>query len=650
VSLALPHPAWALRDEEIVEETPGSLVSLHTTLRAGSEEKFQKTVLNDWHREHIGKGVMGPFGGFDMPIHYGSITHEHAAVRGKIGLFDVSHMGIIEIKGPDATQFLNRVTTRRADALREGGCQVCFIFNDEGDLVDETMVFKFRDDHYRLVVNAGHSGGVIQWFGEVKARDEFSGKTIAIQDLRKPSDPKDSRLILALQGPETLATLAGVMDRLDHEAIRDMKPLTHREVTVAGIKLLVSKTGWTGEKGFEFMIHPEDVPTFWSALIGLGIPPIGLGARDSLRLEASLRLSGDDLWGKPKITPTEAGYGDLGFIDWEAPFIGKEPLREKEQASRRRVANLVVTSTEEGKIDLSKPFPSPRFNEETNTGHAVRVRDGGGWKLIGEIRSSGIVSQIWDLGELGNPEKGVRIAAALIDREYAKPGQELQIEYRPGKFIYVRVLPNFLYWNGWGKKADLKKMLRFLREVAEGKVGESLSKEFGGISAGLEETALAKAVTDSSVLGRLKENGFAELKDGYIVDPSRAPTQALLVLQAGVEQPSDLPENARLIRSEETTVGGMLRFLRGLAATGQYNVAFSTAYFDLNEARAVIPAIQPIPGSILLDSGVRISAQEMSAAFLISQRTGTIHIHRIRITQFTSPNWNKPLLYVQIQA
>ncbi len=502
VSSALPYPAWALRDEGVVEKNPAVLVGLEETLEARPGLELQKTVLNQWHREYIGKrvrehlgvGVMGSFGGFDMPIHYGSIVDEHNAVRGNIGLFDVSHMGLVEIKGQGATQFLNRVTTRRAETLRGGACQVCFIFNGEGDLVDETMVFKFAEDHYRLVVNAGHSPAVIKWFEEVKARGEFAGETIAIQDLRAASDPKDSRLILALQGPKTLDVLAGVMNEVDHNAIRDMKPMTHREVTVAGVKVLISKTGWTGEKGFEFMIHPDDVPKFWAALIKLKIPPIGLGARDSLRLEASLRLSGDDFSGKSRITPGEAGYGDLGFIDWNSNFIGKELLHKTEAASNRRVVNLVVTSMEEGKIDLSKAFPSPRFNEETGTGSVVRVKSASGaWEQVGEIRSSGVVSRIWDIGELGSPEKGVRIAAALLDdRAYAKPGQELQIEikYENGKskLIYARVLPRGIYWNGWGKEADLTRMRRFLREVADGKVGEGLSKEFGGIAAGLEET------------------------------------------------------------------------------------------------------------------------------------------------------------------
>jgi len=382
------------------------------------------------------------------------------------------------------------------------------------------MVFKFRDDHYRLVVNAGHSPAVTKWFETVRARDEFAGKTIAIQDLREARNPEDSRLILALQGPETLATLEKVMDVTDHAAIRDMKPLTHREVTVAGVKVLISKTGWTGEKGFEFMIRPEDVIPFWSALIELGIPPIGLGARDSLRLEAGLRLSGDDLWGKPKITPGEAGYGGLGFIDRGSDFIGRESLGKIEGASNRRVVNLVVTSTEEGGIDLTKLFPSPRFDPEKDTGHEVRVRVGDKWEPVGEIRSSGVVSGIWDLGELGSPQKGVRIAAALInDREYAKPGQELQVKYgeveRKGekveKVIYARVLPP-IYWNGWGKQADLTKMRRFLREVADGRVGEGLSTEFGGQfvpeasglpktdgTAGLEDTALAEAMINSSL-------------------------------------------------------------------------------------------------------------------------------------------------------
>ena len=118
MSLALPYPAWALRDAQIAEKNPAVLVGLEEAL----EEQLQRTVLYDWHRAHIGRGVMRPFGGWRMPIHYGSIVREHAAVRGNIGLFDVSHMGIIEIKGRDATQFLNRVTTRRADTLQEGGC------------------------------------------------------------------------------------------------------------------------------------------------------------------------------------------------------------------------------------------------------------------------------------------------------------------------------------------------------------------------------------------------------------------------------------------------------------------------------------------------------------------------------------------------
>jgi len=541
--MVLPSPALALRpmNAGMEEQSPmnaqlqGALSLAASGLEtAAGAALLQTTVLNAWHKTHSGRMV--PFGGFEMPVQYTSILEEYTAVRTATGLFDVSHMGIVEVKGADAARFLNRVATHRVDTLAPGDCQVCFLFNDEGDLVDETMIFKLAEDNYRLVVNAGHSGEVIDWFEQVKARDEFSGRQIEVDDLRQARDPKDSRVILALQGPQTLDLLGQVMSDTDYAAIRDMAPLTHREVTVAGVPVGISKTGWSGEKGFEFILHSDNVLPFWSALIDLGIPPIGLGARDQLRLEASLRLRGDDFGGEPKITPGEAGYGNLGFINWNSDFIGREALSRAETVSIRRVVNVVVTGASEGEINPDSARRLPRL------GYVVRAKDDDGqWQVVGEIRSSGL-SKIWE----GYSERGLHIASALLyDRAYARPGQELQIELPRGQFVYARVLPDFFYWNGWGSTVDLTKMRRFLKAAADEADAEAPEAEFSGLeersSEGItleQRLALFRSAARTTpffvIAGGLEANpvvrAFAGLERSVVLHDPRHPESTIVQL------------------------------------------------------------------------------------------------------------------------
>jgi len=169
----------------------------------------------------------------------------------------------------------------------------------------------------------------------------------------------------------------------------------------------------------------------------------------------------------------------------------------------------------------------------------------------------------------------------------------------------------------------------------------------GSATAGLEERVLAKTMVDSEALAGLEQQGWARVPGGFVAEADLSTTEPL-VLQKNLKPPVGLPKSVSIISADETTVVGMVRHLSGLAFQGGYNVAFSTEYFDLKDAQAAVPLTRPMPGSVLLAPGTLIRANELGAAFVISKRTGTIYV--VRIVEFTSPNWKKPLLYLRVQA
>ena len=265
------------------------------------------------HAAHVALGgKMVPFAGWEMPVQYPTgILAEHQAVRSGVGVFDVSHMGEFEVTGPDRNAFVNRVTCNDVGALDSGGVQYSGLLTEEGTFVDDCTVYRF-DDRLMLVVNAANRARA--WEHIV---DQKQAGTVNVR-LR---DISDATGLLAVQGPKAEAMLQPLAS-LTLSAIGYYRCATGR---IAGLDCFISRTGYTGEDGFEIYCRWRDTAALWDAVTTAGAVPIGLGARDSLRLEMGYALYGQEI--DDTITPLEAGLGWIVKLDKGAPFTGLQALR-----------------------------------------------------------------------------------------------------------------------------------------------------------------------------------------------------------------------------------------------------------------------------------------------------------------------------------
>jgi aminomethyltransferase len=274
---------------------------------------------------------MTDFGGWEMPVEYGGIVDEHMAVRTRAGLFDVSHMGEIEIAGGDAVAAVQRIASNDAAKLAVGQAQYSALTTPQGTFVDDLLVYRLAADHFLLVVNAGNIEKDYRWIAE---QIKPAGDAVSVNSSARYA-------LVALQGPaahEVLQPLTGV-------DLTSLKYYWFATGEVAGIRTTISRTGYTGEDGFEIFAPPAAAERLWDAVLaagrGAGVIPCGLGARDTLRLEAAMRLYGNDI--DETTTVLEA---DLGWIvGWKkADFIGAEALRrQKSQGVARRIVGFELT-------------------------------------------------------------------------------------------------------------------------------------------------------------------------------------------------------------------------------------------------------------------------------------------------------------------
>jgi aminomethyltransferase len=284
---------------------------------------LQTTPLNGVHRASGARMV--EFGGWDMPLEYSGITAEHMAVRTRAGLFDVSHMGQIELAGADALQAVQHLSCNDAARLHVGQAQYSALLTPAGTFVDDILVYRLRDDHFLLVVNAGNIRKDAAW---ISSRAAESGGDVAVVNTSQ------RYALLALQGPAARDILQSLTD-VDLSAIKYYWFATGE---VAGARATISRTGYTGEDGFELFLAPAQAERVWKALLEAGAPagviPCGLGARDTLRLEASMRLCGSDM--DEQTTALEAGLGWI--VGWDKPdFVGATALREERARGPRRM-------------------------------------------------------------------------------------------------------------------------------------------------------------------------------------------------------------------------------------------------------------------------------------------------------------------------
>ena len=296
------------------------------------EENIKQTCL---HGRHTALGaLMSPFGGFDMPIQYAGIEEEHRAVRERCGVFDVSHMGEILVTGEDATAFVNYIFTNDVAPAANGQCLYGMMLNGNGGVVDDLLVYKFNPERYLLVVNASNIDKDEAWV-EDRMMDLHGEAGLPYRvDLELVSEVVSE---LAIQGPDAERICEQTLDI----RCKDLSFYTFREVEINGRGALISRTGYTGEDGFEVYADDDTIIALWDKLMVAGVQPCGLGCRDTLRFEVGLPLYGDEL--ADDITPVEAGLSMFVRLE-KAPFMGSDAIaRQKAEGPARKLVGLELT-------------------------------------------------------------------------------------------------------------------------------------------------------------------------------------------------------------------------------------------------------------------------------------------------------------------
>jgi glycine hydroxymethyltransferase len=328
----------------------------------------RKTAIYEEHLKLTQKHFMIPFAGWSMPVWYTRASEEHQAVREAAGMFDVSHMGKIEIKGTYATRFLDLVTTNYVPQLRDGQAHYSYILSPDADVLDDIFLYRFKAEHYIMVVNAANAEKIMQWLKAVNERKVAIDKdnpNMELEGAVQLGDLRDGKITnIALQGKNSIKILQSLMESdNDKERLLHLKKSSFAEFNIkGGIKITPARTGYTGEDmGFEMFVDYKQAAKLWQMLLEAGAPfglkPCGLASRDSLRTEAGLPLYGHELAGNNNVTPTESGYGS--FVKRHKPFfIGRKSYLEKEAKSKRQVARFQITSAGARSIKPGDPVVS----------------------------------------------------------------------------------------------------------------------------------------------------------------------------------------------------------------------------------------------------------------------------------------------------
>jgi len=325
--------------------------------KAPENAPLQRTPLYEAHRKLTTKII--PFAGWEMPVWYTSVGDEHQAVRTAAGLFDVAHMGILDVTGEHAASFLDAVASNYARWIDPGQSAYAYLLDPDGQVLDDIMMYRQAWDRYLLVVNAANAEKDLAWLRAVNSRQviidrdnpamEIEGQ-VAIRDLKDPACGADQRADLALQGPQSLAILQNLtQDPGVRRRLACIRRTDHAQLELAGFNLIVARTGYTGEEyGYELLVHPDRAVELWNLLLekgaSFGLKPCGLAARDSTRIEAGLPLYGHELAGEHEISPTEAGFA--AYVKFHKPFfVGRKHCLEMEQAKKMEVLRFRINET-----------------------------------------------------------------------------------------------------------------------------------------------------------------------------------------------------------------------------------------------------------------------------------------------------------------
>jgi len=375
------------------------LPELSNTLPRVTDEALRRTPLYERHAELGAKLV--PFAGWEMPVQYEGVREEHSAVRTHAGVFDVSHMGEVEVEGPGALAYLQRVLSNDVAALELGGAQYSCLCNEDGGVLDDLYAYRLGGDRYLLVTNSANHASDLAWLGRWSRNFD-----VAVRDVA------ERYAMLAVQGPHARSIVSGALGI-------ELPP----RVRVATVRIgkrpaLACGTGYTGEDGVELLIDPEIAPAIWAELLDAGVVPCGLGARDTLRLEACFPLHGNELTAER--SPIEAG---LGWCCKEATgFVGSEPIaRARAEGTAERLAPFKIEGA-----------GIPRQGNPVLSGDAE----------VGVV-SSGSFSPSLEIG----------IGMAYLRSDLAEPGAEVEIDVR-GKRRAAQVASKPLYASPTSRKEN----------------------------------------------------------------------------------------------------------------------------------------------------------------------------------------------------
>lgn len=358
-----------------------------------SEPALLRTPL---YEEHVRLGArMVPFAGWEMPLQYRGIIEEHMAVRKAAGMFDVSHMGRFEVRGPEAAAGLRRLCTYAVERLAPGQGHYAFLCNEGGGILDDIYVFRLARDRFLVVANAANAGKVRRWL------EAHLPPGAGLVDRHR------STTMVAAQGPQAVAICSAALAL----SLGDLPRRGCMETAWAEGTLFASRTGYTGEDGVELVVEAEAGPALWRRLLAAGVVACGLGARDTLRLEAALPLYGQDI--DEGVNPFELGLAFAVSLDDGAPFIGREALlRVREQGPQRLLACL--RATERGIMRAG--YPIYRGQDE-----------------VGKVTSGGY-----------SPSLGTSIGMGFLPPPLAQPGTALTVGVR-GRPLPVQVVPRPFY-------------------------------------------------------------------------------------------------------------------------------------------------------------------------------------------------------------
>jgi aminomethyltransferase len=350
-----------------------------------------KTSLNRVHRDLNARMV--DFGGWDMPVIYTNQIAEHKAVREAAGLFDVSHMGELMIEGPDATKLVQKIFARDVSEMVDGQILLGVMCNENGGIIDDLTVYKFNDQGYLLVINAGTIQKDLDF-----CKKHAEGLDVEVKDYSAETSKID------IQGPKSEM----ILQKLTDQDLSEIKYFYFKEIEVAGMKMIVSRSGYTGEDGFEIYMSNNKAEKVWNALLEMGaqdgLIPCGLGSRDTLRTECGMMLNGHDI--DPQHTPFEAVYG--WTVSLNKDFVGKEALqKQKEEGVKRKLVGFEVL----GRGIAREHYKIFHKGQE-----------------VGEVTSG-----------TPAPTLGKNIGLGYVPFELREPGTELEIEVR-GRMVEAKVV------------------------------------------------------------------------------------------------------------------------------------------------------------------------------------------------------------------